>query len=260
MTLYRYIPFPLILKENNDSVVVDILHQKGRDHLVLTDQQEFHTEVSEDELTRMCFLIDRMRICDDLGALTTQPADTCLGALYTGQMAPVSARCVTTLSNRDWAVERTGVGQYLVYSKETHLVKVVCGNGTSTAISVTGYQTFEVDVGCGISSAKFVINPSRILDVRASVSMQLPWYIPDLLEGRSIAQVVEARNGLVAKSVRPEEGVAALLDQAVAWSPDQENLQTHVFSATSVLAVVLMVVILAGLCYRYRRASAPPTS
>jgi hypothetical protein len=257
MTLYRYVSFPLLLTEGNKSITVEVNHLKGRDHLVATAQQELHVEVSEDELERMCFWVGKARVCDNLGAMSSQPADTCMGALFTGRMLAVSARCVTVLSTREWAVERTEAGWYLVYLRDLHLVRVVCMNGTVTGTPMKGYRAFQVDVGCSLVSPRFNVMPSRILDMRASVVLHLEWAIPDLLEGQSVAHITDVRDDLLARSVRPEEGVAALLDQAVAWSPEVEDLKTHVLSVASLVSVVIVIIILGVLCYRYRRLTPP---
>jgi hypothetical protein len=257
LTLYRYVSFPLQLQQGNTTLTVEVLHPGGRDHLISSSEHDYHVEVSEDELSRMCFWIDEARICDNLGAMSSKPSDTCLGALSTGQLKDIKDRCITVVSTRDWAVEKTGDGWYMVYLRDAHLVRVVCQNGTITGTTMKGYKHFPVEVGCGLSSPRFNINPSRMLDMRMSVMLHVEWSVPDLLDGNDVAKIASIREDLMRRSVRPDEAVSALLDQAVAWAPTEVDLQTHVMSGTSAVATVIVVGIVGFLLYRYRKQTTP---
>jgi hypothetical protein len=236
---------------------VEVLHLRGRDHLITSSHNDRLVEVSEDELSRMCTWINEARVCDNLGAMAARPSDTCLGALFTGQMKAVTTHCNTAVSTRDWAVEKEAEGSYLVYLKSATLVRTTCTNGSVSSMTFKGYRRLPADAGCNLMSSDFSIGHSGASELRTSVALQLDWNIPELLEGQSVSAILDVRQELMAMSVRPEESVAALLDQAVAWSPEEDGLKEHLLSAASLLSLVVLSVIILFLCYRYKRQAAP---
>lgn len=173
-------------------------------------------------------------------------------------MSSVTLHCNTAVSHREYAVERTEPGWYLVYLRQEHLVRTTCANGSDVGVTMRGYRAFQVDPGCGLYSPKFAIDPSRMTELRMSVALDLKWTVPNLLEGQSVANVSGVREDLLRRSVRPEDSVSALLDQAVAWAPRQEPLQTHLTSAISGVALVTVIGVMSFLACRYRRQPVQP--
>ena len=155
LQVHKYHSFPMSLTDN---MVVRV----DPDETILAMSEKHYLEFTEDFLTN-CNRFANYYVCPNIMTLRSKTTDSCLFSLYNSDHDSASKLCELSIHQvRDEALPLSR-NEFLTYTKEPSMYKVICANGTTRDFQLTKVAKISVEDDCFADLPSFRLQPKSSL-------------------------------------------------------------------------------------------------
>lgn len=263
--VYRYIPFPIPLQNN------EVMTIQAREDIIAVGHDNRHRVFSESQLN-LCRKHYHKFICETPLITNTNFSTTCVGSLLDHNAEGIQKHCSLTTSIAQETVFQITPNQFAIYSPETFTGRGHCSNGTALSALVSTITKVTVPSGCTFNLKNHILTvPVNIITTSEPWVQETKWdtlavprqlLINQLRRTTSIHQILQEDDA-------QEQFVKAHLDAAKAvikasknsiskdMSSAQEAVEQHQWYilALAVFSGLTFITICACMCHRYKQAT-----
>ena len=241
LKLTRYRPTPLVVKQGNTIVTLEVRPNK----ILLASNENIHQELDDADLTG-CLKRGNTYVCDGPTAFHTQMRKSCLGALYTGDLEGVQSLCPIRQTNISWAAEDMNNNNVAVYFREQTSIQISCPDKPRRNLLLQGNHVIPLPANCSLTGHDLRINARVDLLMQAPVATHPAWDTEAFLEGKTTQEIRTIRTRLLQRRVDPRDDLEAMLRQ-----DEREDISDTTIRSTLnhqlMLYVVLTITIAASI-------------
>jgi len=174
LDVWEYRGFPMRLQ---DAFGRQHFYQVQPDKTILafSPKSDLYIELDTLALT-LCHRINQFFICPDLSVLTRVDHPSCLMLLFLGQYEKALNRCksTVTLNPQDMVLPLGQKSGYKIYSSNPSTYKLECTNGTIQTYPLRTFDRITVDLGCKVTTKKFMMFPASTFSVPTPIRRHYP--------------------------------------------------------------------------------------
>lgn len=233
-TLYRHLPIPTDI--TNQTAV--IIYNPRAEYFIISEDNQFHLELSAEQLHNQCHTLGSTFLCTQLGILQTDPATTCLGSLFTNNYNTANNLCTVKLFHGLMAAEQIDDTNFIIYSKQVSNFIQHCEDGTRTAFQLHGLHKRAIPETCTLTSSLMEIRPTLTDGKVYTIQPTALWNFTSLLQGHYPAELDAIISNLTAGARTIPTELHDIIQQHKLHTTDQDadNLQLQIDQAIAQLA------------------------
>ena len=261
--VYRYIPFPIPISQNN------ALQVHTTDDIIAVGHNNHHMVLSQAQLDR-CQKRYHKFLCETPLITNTNFSTTCVGSLMDHDQTGIQTHCSLTSIPLQEQVFQINTNQFAIYSPDTFTGRGKCINGTALSALVSRITKVTVPSGCSFVLKQHVLTvPVNVIATSQPWVQQTKWdtmEVPRLLLANQAARHAEVE-ALLAKDGTFQQAVQAHLDSTVNLlktahsniANDAKAITTavarHQWAIIAIIGAVglLLLIVCVCLCVRYRK-------
>lgn len=257
MSLFRYLPSPLTIMGNESNVA--LIPSPEKKLLVRNLQQ--HAELEDSDLDD-CHRHANTYVCNGPTAFHTQPAASCLGALYLADLDKVRQLCPIRQTNIGWTAEVTADEQLALYFRERTTAQITCPGKPRKNRQYQGSSILRLAANCSLTAVDLVIAPHLDVLVQAPLASTPNWDLAQFLEGQTPEGIQRAREQLQQQHLLPDDDLrrmvqqldrAKLLEERDFFTVADHSPVIYVTAAVVATLVAAVLARYACLCYHSNR-------
>jgi len=247
--LFRYYPSPIVMTQDGKQVALLVEPQRR----LLVHSINSHQELEENDLNE-CQRRRNTYVCSGPTAFHTQLRRSCLGSLFSADLASVREHCPLHQTNISWTAQSLGNDQVAVYFRDRTTLQTICPGDIRHNQAVQGHQVLHLPANCSLTGLDLRISGRTDILLQAPVATHPEWNSAELLDNRTPVEILQIRERLQQHNISPHPDIKRMLQQEAADREEEEE-EEHTGHHHYVLYVIgaLVTGAVIGVIWRYGR-------
>jgi hypothetical protein len=163
-------------------------------------------------------------VCNGNTGFHTDMSQTCLGALFIGDVEQARKLCPIRTVNQDWAAEATGNNKVALFFREETSLQIRCPGTPRQLLTWRGSRLLPITADCTITGGDLSLMTGNDELIEEPLVLQPDWEPEQLLLGESPTSLVDLQHRLIGERRHVPDDIAELVDLG-AEAEDRDNLQ-----------------------------------